>query len=48
MTFEFSGLIKDPKNKKDIEFFGHDAGEFFPEEIELLMEEKEVPNETDE
>lgn len=48
MTFEFSGLIKDTEDKKDIEFFGHDAGEFFPEEIEILPEEKEVHHETKE
>lgn len=48
MTFEFSGLITDPKDKKDIEFFGHDAGEFFPEKVEVVPEEKEALNENKE
>jgi len=31
MTFEKSGLIKDEMSKEEIEFWGHDAGEFVEE-----------------
>lgn len=28
MVFEISGLIKDRSNREELEFWGHDAGEF--------------------
>ena len=44
MTFQASGLIKDKTSLQEIEFWGHDAGEFTLEEIEevwLAMEKTE-------
>ena len=37
MTFKLSGLVKDPSNLKEIEFWGHDAGEFTEEEVEEII-----------
>ena len=46
MIFNESGLIKDKTDKAEIEFWGHDAGEFSPEEIEeILAVAKEVEKE---
>ena len=33
MIFDFSGLIKDKTDKAEIEYWGHDAGEFIPVKI---------------
>lgn len=38
MIFKISGLIKNEYDKAEIEFWGHDAGEFTLEEIEDLLE----------
>ncbi len=36
--FVASGHINEASDLKDIEFWGHDAGEFLPEEIEEIVE----------
>ncbi len=41
LTFVPSGLVKDTSDYKEIEFWGHDAGEYFIEEIEAIVEEIE-------
>ncbi len=41
MSFETSGLVKDKDDKTEIEFWGHDAGEFIFEEFEKFLEETE-------
>lgn len=41
ITFQMSGLIRDKTNLQEIEFWGHDAGEFVLEEIEKLLEADE-------
>ncbi len=34
LVFEPSGLIKDSNNKDELEFWGHDGGEFVPQKSE--------------
>ncbi|HEX6977112.1 MAG TPA: hypothetical protein VF185_01970 [Patescibacteria group bacterium] len=34
LIFEPSGLVKDPNNKEELEFWGHDGGEFVPKKSE--------------
>lgn len=47
MTFDFSGLVKDKSNKEEIEFWGHDAGEFVAKEvIESLKAESQKEQRT--
>lgn len=49
ITFEMSGLIKNMDNVSEIEFWGHDAGEFTKEEIAEILEAvdiQEVPEES--
>lgn len=37
-VFETSGLVKNPKDLAEIEFWGHDAGEFFEEILKFQAE----------
>jgi hypothetical protein len=41
MTFDMSGLINSSSNNSEIEFWGHDAGEFVAKETEIVSEEVE-------
>jgi hypothetical protein len=42
MIFVTSGRIKDKNDIEQIEFWGHDAGEFFSEEVLDQMDEVEI------
>ena len=42
MSFETSGLVKNKDDKMEIEFWGHDAGEYFYEEVLELMKEVKI------
>jgi hypothetical protein len=49
MVFDISGLVNDKSSNNEIEFWGHDAGEFFLEGVAELLGQtdgEEVPKET--
>ena len=43
-VFEPSDIVNNKLSKEEIEFWGHEAGEFFPEPLELLQEIETDPN----
>ncbi|HCQ31440.1 TPA: hypothetical protein DIU27_03610 [Candidatus Collierbacteria bacterium] len=45
ITFQMSGLVKDSANLKEIEFWGHDAGEFMTQELMEIIEVLGASNE---
>ena len=41
LIFEMSGLVKNQTDISEIEFWGHDAGEYILKEIDELLKELE-------
>ena len=46
LVFVPSEFVKDPNDLKEIEFWGHDAGEYFYELIEEVLKESVESKET--
>ncbi|KKT39725.1 hypothetical protein A3K29_02225 [Candidatus Collierbacteria bacterium RIFOXYB2_FULL_46_14] len=45
ITFQMSGLVKDSTSLQEIEFWGHDAGEFVTQEMIEMVAALEASNE---